>query len=628
MSSNSLGRIIRASGLLSGLLAGLLTLIASASPAFAQETVVRSSFASPSKEPVVVSILTGQSCLLVFDRHIGRLAISNQDPAEAVPVAPNQLVVNAKAPGRTRLTTWSNQDDQFIFFDIDVRANLEQIDAQVRALFPKEDIRLSQANGSVVISGKADPKVAPQIESVVQAAGFKTVNLLAVPIQNMAQVQLQVRVAEVSRNKLTELAAAPAVELAPGLGGYSNTGGGPYSVSAINGGSIFGTVSSALNVFVMSNDAFMFIRALQTQGAIRALAEPNLIAMNGQQASFLAGGEIPVPVVTSVTGGAAVNVTYKEYGVRVNFKPTILDEQHIRLELEPEVSTLDYANAVRFGGFIIPALRTRRAKTGIELQDGQSFGIAGLLDNNELKSLSKIPILSDVPVIGNLFKSKSFQKNESELVFIVTAKITQPMNPDSVPQMRGVDGLKSGSPLGVQAPGSTGGSGSTSGSSTGGAGAAGASEADSKDVNAPASGAQSAPSGISSSDATPADKSAADDKGSASGGNAKSDPSGAKEPAEIKAPGESKEPVEIKTPGESKEPVEIKTPGESKEPVEIKTPGENKEPGGVKEPENNVPTKPQPASLPARQTTARTVDVLVWKIWLPSVASFTAQRIQ
>lgn len=615
-SSNSLGRIIKASGLLSRLLAGLLTLIASVSPTFAQETVVRSSFNSPSKEPVIVSILTGQSCLLVFDRPIGRLAISNQDPAEAVPVAPNQMVVNAKAPGRTRLTTWSNNDDQYIFFDIDVRANLEQIDAQVRALFPKEDVRLSQANGSVVISGKADPKVAPQIESVVQAAGFKTVNLLAVPIQNMAQVQLQVRVAEVSRSKLSELAANPAIEISPGLGGYYNTGGGPYTLSAVNGGSIFGSVSSALNVFVMSNDAFMFIRALQTQGALRALAEPNLIAMNGQQASFLAGGEIPVPLVTNASGGAAVSVAYKEYGVRVNFKPTILDEQHIRLELEPEVSTLDYTNAIRLSGFVVPALRTRRAKTGIELQDGQSFGIAGLLDNNELKSLSKIPILSDVPIIGNLFKSKSFQKNESELVFIVTAKITQPMNPDSVPQMRGVDGLKSGSPLGVQAPGPTGGSGSTSGSSTGGAGAAGASDAGSKDVNAPASGAPSVPSGISGSDATPAGKGAADDKAPAGEGDAKGDPSGSKEPAEIKAP------------GESKEPAEIKAPSESKEPVEIKTPGENKEPGGVKEPENNVPTKPQPASLPPRQTTARTVDALVWKIWLPSVASLTAQRIQ
>src|SRR5262249_44097123 len=214
---------------------------------------------------------------------------------------------------------------------------------------------------------------------------------------------------------------------------------------------------------------FAFLRALQTQGALRALAEPNLIAMNGQQASFLAGGEIPIPIIQNGAGaGNAVTILFKEYGVRLNFKPTILDEQHIRLELEPEVSTLDYGNAITFSGFVIPALRVRRAKTGIELQDGQTFGIAGLLDNSEQKSLSKIPLIAEVPVLGNLFKSKSFQKNESELFFIVTAKITKPLNPDSVPQIKGVDGLKGSSPLGVEMPNATGSSGATSGGATSG----------------------------------------------------------------------------------------------------------------------------------------------------------------
>jgi pilus assembly protein CpaC len=145
-------------------------------------------------------------------------------------------------------------------------------------------------------------------------------------------------------------------------------------------------------------------------------------------------------------------VQWKEYGVRVNFKPTILDEQHIKLELEPEVSTLDYTNAARLNGFLIPALRVRRAKTGIELQDGQSFGIAGLLDNNETKAVGKIPVLGDVPILGELFKSKSFQRNETELVFIVTAKLTKPINPDAMPRLREVDGLRDGSPLGVETP--------------------------------------------------------------------------------------------------------------------------------------------------------------------------------
>jgi pilus assembly protein CpaC len=568
-----------------GLLAGLLAIALFSSAIFAQEAVIRSSFKSASKAPVTVGILTGQSSLLVFDQPIGRVAISNQDAAEAVPVAPNQLVINGKSPGRARLTTWSNQDDQFIFFDIDVRANLEQIDAQVRALFPKEDIRLSQNNGSVVISGKADPKIAQQIESVVQAAGFKTVNLLAVPILNIAQVQLQVRVAEVSRNKLTELAAAPVVLTQPGEGGYTNTGLGPYTVNGVDQGNILGTVSNALNVFVMSNNAGMFIRALQTQGALRGLAEPNLIAMNGQQASFLAGGEVPIPVVQGGNQNGTVSITYKEYGVRVNFKPTILDEQHIRLEVEPEVSTLDYNNAVRLNGFLIPALRVRRAKTGIELQDGQSFGIAGLMDNNELKSLSKIPVLGDVPILGNLFKSKSFQKSESELVFIVTTKITRPVNPDSMPQYRGVDGLKNGSPLGVEPPGAA--SGGSTGGSTGAlksGDAPGASKSAGMTGGSKAIGA-----GVTGESGHATSGNVTGDKGSTSGGAV----------------------IDV--------PVNANTPASDKKA------GDSKEPAG-KGMENNSQAKQEPATAPARRLTALRMDSLGWPLMLPRSQSQTAER--
>jgi pilus assembly protein CpaC len=434
---------------------------------FAQETVLNASFLSTGKEPIPVNILTGQSCLVIFDQPIGRLAVSNTDAAEAVLVAPNQLMVNGKASGRARFTTWAKEGDRFIFFDVDVRVNLAQIDSQVRALFPKDDIRLSQANGSVVISGNVEPKVGAQIESVVQAAGFKTVNLLAQPVQGVTQVQLQLRLAEVSRNKLSELAATPAVQFGPGQGGYANTGAGPYSLSRVENGNLFGSVANTLNLFLMTNNTHLFLRALQQQGALRALAEPNLTAMNGQQASFLAGGELPIPIFQGGGGGnngSTVTIEWKEYGVRVNFKPTILDEDHIRLEIEPEVSTLDYQNAIRFNGFLIPALRTRRAKTGVELRDGQSFGIAGLIDNNESRSLAKVPVISSVPILGNLFKSKAFQKNETELVFIVTAKITEALNPDSIPNMKGIDGLKGNSPLGVESP--AGGTSSNSGAAS------------------------------------------------------------------------------------------------------------------------------------------------------------------
>jgi pilus assembly protein CpaC len=175
--------------------------------------------------------------------------------------------------------------------------------------------------------------------------------------------------------------------------------------------------------------------------------------MNNQQASFLAGGEFPVPVLQTGNGNNGITIVWKEYGIRLNFKPTIVDEDHIRLELEPEVSTIDFNNGVRFNGFVVPALRTRRAKTGVELRDGQSFALAGLLDNTETKTLSRIPIDSDIPVNGALFKSKSFEKKETELMFFVTAHMVKPVNSDELPNMRGMDGLKGSSPLGVEPKG-------------------------------------------------------------------------------------------------------------------------------------------------------------------------------
>jgi pilus assembly protein CpaC len=430
---------------------GAILLSVSSLCVFGQDQDTRASFSSAAKESVPVNVLVGQSRVISFDNPIERFSVSNPEIAEAVLVSSNQVVVNGKAFGQINFIAWEKGTGRFLVFDVYVRTNLSLIDSQIRALFPKDDIRLSQANGSVVISGTvSDPSVALQADAVVQAAGFKTVNMLQSPVKDLTQVQLQVRVAEVNRNRMRDLGSTYAYQASPGVGGFIN-GGGPGNVSNVAGGILNGTFSS-LNLLVLGGNITTMIRALQTQGALRALAEPNLIAMNGQQASFLAGGEYPVPVVQGGSGGSGTNVTiiFKEYGVRLNFKPTIIDEDHIRLELEPEVSTLDFANGVRFDGFLIPALRTRRAKTGVELRDGQSFALAGLLDNSETKSLSKFPGLGDIPILGNLFKSTSFQKNESELMFIVTAQVVKPINRDDIPTLHGVDGLKNGSPLGIE----------------------------------------------------------------------------------------------------------------------------------------------------------------------------------
>jgi pilus assembly protein CpaC len=298
--------------------------------------------------------------------------------------------------------------------------------------------------------------------------------MLQSPVTDATQVQLQVRVAEVSRQKLKEFGSTLASVTSTS---FHVQGGGPGTLGSNDKNDqslVTEFVGSAVNLFLFNTglNTAAYIRALRTNGALRALAEPNLIAMNGQQASFLAGGEFPVPVVQGGGNTSAVSVVFKEYGVRLNFKPTIIDEDHIRLELEPEVSTIDFANGVRFNGFVIPALRTRRARTGVELRDGQSFALAGLLDNNETKSLSKIPVIGDIPILGNLFKSSSFQKQETELMFIITADLVKPVNSDELPQMKGVDGLKNGSPLGVEPPGGDGLSGRSGFSSGAGEGAA------------------------------------------------------------------------------------------------------------------------------------------------------------
>ena len=433
------------------LLVGSILLCGLAASAGAQDQSTNASFAANSKEAIPVNVLVGQSRVISFDTAIERFSVSNPEVAEAVLVTPTQVVVNGKAFGQINLVAWQKNTGRFLVFDVYVRTNLSLIDSQIRALFPKDDIRLSQANGSVVLSGTVnDPSIAAQADAVVQAAGFKTVNMLNSPVKDLIQVQLSVRVAEVNRNRMRELGTSYAYQSSPGVGGYVNGGGGPSSIGDVTNGILSGSLASSLNLFVMGGNTLAMLRALQTQGALRALAEPNLIAMNGQEASFLAGGEYPVPVVQGGgTVGATVSIVFKEYGVRLRFKPTVLDEDHIRLELEPEVSTLDFANGVKFNGFLIPGVRTRRAKTGIELRDGQSFALAGLLDNNETKTMSKVPGLGDVPILGNLFRSTQFQKNESELMFIVTAQVVKPVNRDDLPKMPAVDSLKKGSLLGI-----------------------------------------------------------------------------------------------------------------------------------------------------------------------------------
>src|SRR5882762_6463979 len=394
------------------LLLASLMIVTSYSIGQAQSTSYKASF-KESKEAIAINVLVGQSRVINFDRPIGRFSVSNPEIAEAVLVAPDQVLVNGKGFGQVNFIAWEQSGGRFVVFDVYVRTNLSLIDSQIRALFPKDDIRLSQANGSVVLSGNVkNRKTIGQAQSIVEAAGFKVVNMIESATTNVAQVQLEVHVAEVSKSRLRDYGTAYTSGRG-GSGGYINSGGGPSTLSSATvsgaGGILESALSPALNLFLFNSsiNTTAMIRALRTSGAIRSLAEPNLVAMDGQQASFLAGGEFPVPIVQG--GGSdkpAISIVFKEYGIRLNFKPTIIDEDHIRLDLEPEVSSIDFANGVKFSGFTIPALKTRRAHTGVELRDGQSFALAGLLDNSETKTMSTVPFLSDIPILGALFKSK------------------------------------------------------------------------------------------------------------------------------------------------------------------------------------------------------------------------------
>src|SRR5215207_1823800 len=304
---------------LSLLLASLITLIAT-SIAHAQENSYKASF-SQNKEATAVNVLVGQSRVINFDRPVGRFSVSNPEIAEAVLVTPDQVLVNGKAFGQVNFIAWEQTGGQFLVFDVYVRANLSLIDSQVRALFPKDDIRLSQANGSVVISGSvSNAATAAQVQSVIEAANFKVVNMLTSPTSGMTQVQLEVRVAEVNRNKLRDYGTSFSALPQGGTGGYVNSGGGPSvlgeALTSPAGAALDMVLQPALNLFIFNRqiNTGAMLRMLRTEGAFRELAEPNLIAMNGQQASFLAGGEFPVPVVQGGgTGGSvAMSVEFKE----------------------------------------------------------------------------------------------------------------------------------------------------------------------------------------------------------------------------------------------------------------------------------------------------------------------------
>jgi pilus assembly protein CpaC len=373
----------------------------------------------------------GKSVVIDCAHPVERVAVGLGGFAEAVAVSPLEILLNGKAPGQTSLIIWEKGGNRE-FFNIMVRAaaatdRLESVRHVLNRELPGQDVKVTGENGSVFLSGTvSDLNSSDRAVQIASVAG-KVVNLLKVQVPGLEkQVLLKVVFASVDRNKSKEL----------GLNifstGFGNVIGrvttGQFSPPSLDlsGGS---SLSSDLNVFAFLPGLNLgaTLQAMESRGLVQILSEPNVLAENGKQGSFLAGGEYPYPVVQGTTGGATVTIQFKEYGVRLNFIPTIMPSGAIRLQVAPEVSALDFTNAVQISGFNVPAVSVRRVKTEIELSKGQSFAIGGLLDNRETETFQKIPFISSIPVLGKFFQSISREKQHTELIVIVTPEIVDPV---------------------------------------------------------------------------------------------------------------------------------------------------------------------------------------------------------
>lgn len=382
-----------------------------------------------------VRVTAGRSTIVPTEFDITRIAVTNPEIADAVVVQPKEILIDGKKAGTISLIVWGGGTRKQ--WDIVVEQPVAALEQQLRALFPGEDVTVSTSEGATILSGRvSSTNVMLRMGEIAAASLPKTqlVNLLQVPGGSESQqVMLQVRFAEVNRRALTEAGLGLFLTRSRFLA-RSTTGQFPTPEFEEEGDRDRVVFSDFLNLFLWDRELGIggVLRALQQSGGFQSLAEPNLIAYNGQEASFLAGGEFPVPVVSG--GAGTVSVSFKEFGIRLTFTPTIAGDV-IRLKVAPEVSSLDFASGITLEGFRIPGLTTRRAQTVVELRDGQSFAIAGLLDNESQNDAQAIPILSKLPIIGPLFKSKADRAEQTELLVLITPRLVRALDPDEVPPL-------------------------------------------------------------------------------------------------------------------------------------------------------------------------------------------------
>lgn len=404
--------------------------------------LVIAAFACGQTAPRELTVTAGKSIVVDSPVDIIRVSVADPEIAEAVGVSPREVVLNGRKLGQTSVIVWQAGGNR-LFFDVTVNPaqdraadkRFEMTHRELEKEFPGQKLQLSVHGENVYLRGTVSDLAAADRASTIAASLGKPVNLLRVAVSEAEpQILLKVRFASVDRSALKNLGLNLLSTGAAGTIGSTSTG--QFSPNRLSQGGQAGNVgnfllSDLLNVFLFRPDLDLgvTIKLLAENRLAEILAEPNVLAANGKEAAFLAGGEFPYPVVQG--GGLqvpTVSIQFREFGVRLNFVPTITSRGSIRLEVEPEVSALDFNNALTYQGFTIPALSTRRVSTEIELQDRQSFAIAGLLDNRMSEVLSKMPGLGDIPLIGKLFQSKALKRENSELLVMVTPEIVRPMD--------------------------------------------------------------------------------------------------------------------------------------------------------------------------------------------------------
>jgi pilus assembly protein CpaC len=380
-----------------------------------------------------IALTANRSRVLTVPFDVTRIAITNPAVADAVVVTPREVLIDGKSTGTTSLIVWGSTTR--VQFDVAVDPGVATLEQHFRTLFPGEPITVSVSEEAVILAGEVSSNdVVLRAGEVATGAYPKSqlINMLTLPGGTPSQqVMLQVRFAEVNRRAVTELGAS--FFSTRRVTGRTTTQqfAAPDFDDDEPGGLVF---SDFLNLFVFdrAEGLGLLIKALQSQGHFQSLAEPNLIAYNNQEASFLAGGEFPIPIVQGVTN--AVTIQFKEFGIRLNFRPTIAGDT-IRLKVRPEVSSLDFSNGLTLQGFRIPALTTRRVETDVELRDGQTFAVAGLLNNLTQVDAAAIPVLSKIPIIGNFFRSKADRGEQTELMVLITPRLVRALDPDEVPAL-------------------------------------------------------------------------------------------------------------------------------------------------------------------------------------------------